>query len=55
MKYYVEYDEFEKTWDVYEADGGYECSQYFDVFVFACATKEDADVAAELLNKLGAV
>lgn len=50
-KYYVAYDEVEKTWDVYKSDGGYECSQYYDLFVFACATENDADVAVTLLNK----
>lgn len=51
-RYYSAYDEVEKTWDVYESDGGYECSQYYDVFQFACATKDDADDAVMLLNKL---
>lgn len=51
-KFYYEYDEVEKTWDVMEVDGGSEQGQYYDVLLFCTPTEEDAQDAVEVLMEL---
>jgi hypothetical protein len=51
-KFYIEYDEVEKTWDIVEEGGGQEHGQWYDVLMFCCTTEQDADDAINLLNEL---
>ena len=51
-KFYYEHDEFERTWDVIQADGGSEHGQYYDALMFSCVTEQDAVDTIELLMQL---
>lgn len=51
-KFYYEYDEVDKTWDICEESGGKEHDTFFDTLMFCAATKQDALDAIELLLEL---
>lgn len=46
MKFYAKYDEIERTWDIYQEDGGKD----YDTFMFSTPTEDDAADALKLIN-----
>lgn len=48
MKFYIDYDEIDKTWDVKQEEEG----DGWGIFLFSCLTKQDAEDAVKLLNGL---
>ena len=49
-KYYVDYDEVDKTWWVMLNEGGYEHGAYYDIGVAETSLKEYAEAIAKALN-----
>lgn len=45
--FYFEYCEVDKAWSIYES-----CDSQYDIFLFNCATEEDAIDAVNYLNQL---
>ena len=48
MKFYIDYDDLDKTWDIRQEDESYP----FGVFLFSCLTKQDAEEAVKILNEV---
>ena len=52
FRYYYEYDPEVDAWSILEEDGGYEHGDYYDAFLFDCATEDDARGAVQVLTDL---
>lgn len=49
-KYYVDYDEVDQKWCVFQMDAGEEHKQMFDVCVCSCEIKQEATLIRDALE-----